>query len=75
MSVSQERNETMKDIIKEEAAVIGTEINARVKARLDEFKKNHRDIYLCMSEGEYIETVKRFHKEEGRKYLAEVLGW
>ena len=65
----------MKDFTKEEAAVIGTEINARVKARLDEFKKNHRDIYLCMSEGEYIGMVKRFHNEEKRKYLAEVMGW
>lgn len=65
----------MKDITKEEAAVIAPEINARVKARLEEFKKNYREIYLCMSEGEYIEMLKRFHKEEGRKYLAEVLGW
>ena len=50
-------------------------VKARVNARIEEFKKNHRDLYLCMSEGEFIEMLKRFHKEEGHKYLAEVLGW
>lgn len=73
--MSKERNEKMKDISKEQVNEIAPEINARVKARLEEFKKNYREIYLCMSEGEYIEMLKRFHKEEGRKYLAEVLGW
>ena len=54
---------------------ISTEVKARVDARIEEFKKNNKEVYYCMSESEYIEMVKRFYNEEGRKYLAEVMGW
>ena len=55
--------------------IISTEVKARVDVRIKEFKKNNKEVYYCMSEREFIEMVKRFYNEEGRKYLAEVMGW
>ena len=54
---------------------ISTEVKARVDVRIKEFKKNNKEVYYRMSEREFIEMVKRFYNEEGRKYLAEVMGW
>lgn len=75
MFVSKERNERMKDITKEEVSVISPVVKARVNERLSEFKKNDPVAWWSLSERDYIELVKKFHKEECDKYLAEVMGW
>ena len=75
MFVSKERNERMKDITKEEVSVISPVVKARVGERLTEFKKAEPDAWWGLSERDYIELVKKFHKEECDRYLAEVMGW
>ena len=75
MSVSKERNERMKDITKEEVSVISPVVKARVDERLAEFKKADPVAWWSLSERDYLELVKKFHKEECDRYLAEVLGW
>jgi hypothetical protein len=50
-------------------------VKTRVDARIEDFKKNNKEVYYCMSEREFIEIVKSFYNEEGRKYLAEAMGW
>ena len=75
MSVSKERNERMKDITKKEVSIISPVVKARVDERLAEFKKADPVAWWSLSERDYLELVKKFHKEECDKYLAEVMGW
>ena len=65
----------MKDITKEQVNEIAPVVKARVNARLDEFKKNDPMAWWSLTERDYLELVKKIHKEECDKYLAEVLGW
>ena len=73
--MSNERNERMKDITKKEVSIISPVVKARVDERLAEFKKADTVAWWSLSERDYLELVKKFHKEECDKYLAEVLGW
>lgn len=75
MSVSKERNERMKDITKKEVSIISPVVKARIDERLAEFKKADPVAWWSLSERDYLELVKKFHKEECDKYLAEVMGW
>jgi hypothetical protein len=75
MSVSKERNERMKDITKKEVSIISPVVKARIDERLAEFKKADPVAWWRLSERDYLELVKKFHKEECDKYLAEVMGW
>ena len=65
----------MKDITKEQVNEIATVVKARVNARLDEFKKNDPMAWWGLSERDYLELVKKIHKEELDKHVAEVMGW
>ena len=65
----------MKDITKEQVNEIAPVVKARVNARLDEFKKNDPVAWWSLTERDYIELVKKFHKEELDKHVAEVMGW
>ena len=73
--MSKERNERMKVITKKEVSIISPVVKARVNERLAEFKKADPIAWWGLTECDYIELVKKFHKEECAKYLAEVLGW
>ena len=76
MSVSTRKElKTMKDITKEQVNEIAPVVKARVNARLDEFKKNDPVAWWSLTERDYIELVKTFHKEELDKHVAEVMGW
>lgn len=50
-------------------------VKIRVKARLEEYKVNHPDYFMQLNEVDFARIVEYFYKEEGRKYLAEVMGW
>ena len=65
----------MKDITKEQVNEIAPVVKARVNARLDEFKKNDPMAWWSLTERDYLELVKKFHKEELDKHVAEVMGW
>ena len=65
----------MKDITKKEVSIISPVVKARVDERLAEFKKADPVAWWSLSERDYLELVKKFHKEECDKYLAEVMGW
>ena len=65
----------MKDIAKEQVNEIAPVVKARVNARLAEVKKNDPIAWWSLGERDYLELVKKIHKEECDKYLAEVMGW
>ena len=65
----------MKDITKEQVNEIAPVVKARVNERLAEFKKNDPVAWWSLTERDYIELVKKFHKEELDKHVAEVMGW
>jgi hypothetical protein len=46
-------------------------LQARVNARLDDFKKNDPMTWWGLSEREYLELLHKFYKEESLKYIAE----